>query len=166
MKKIAMFMLALCLMLTFSSCIEEPEQSSAGYVATTKCLFSTDNGQTYGENTRVFNVGSKVLMAVRVNVKSESTSENVGLTVQIPNSEAVECVYMDGPISTTTHNPVGNITEYNFSIPSSPDSEDSMLVFSLVANSETSLSIKLEFDENIDASYDKVETIEFISRQQ
>ena len=73
---------------------------------------------------------------------------------------------MNGIVPTTTHNPVGNITEYKFSIPSSPDSEDSMLVFSLVANSETSLSIKLEFDENIDASYDKVETIEFISRQQ
>ena len=166
MKKIAMFMLALCLMLTFSSCLEEPEQSSVGYVATAKCLFSTDKGQTYGENTRVFNVGSEVLMAVRVNVKSESTSENVGLTVQIPNSEAVECVYMDGLVPTTTHNPVGNITEYKFSIPSSPNSEDLMLVFSLVANAETSLSIKLEFDENIDASYDKVETIEFIARQQ
>lgn len=166
MKKIAMFMLALCLMLTFSSCLESPEQSSSDYVATVKCLFSTDNGQTYRENTRVFNVGSEVLMAVRVNVKSESTSENVGLTVQIPNSEAVECVYVGGLVPTTTHNPVGNIAEYKFSIPSSPDSEDLMLVFSLVANSETSLSIKLEFDENIDVSYDKVETIEFIARQQ
>ena len=153
-------------MLTFMSCIEDPEQSSANYVAASKCLFSTDNGQTYVENTRVFNVGSEVLIAFRVNVKSEPTSENVGLTVKIPNSEAVECIYMDGLVPTTTQNPVGNITEYNFSIPSSPDSEDLMLVFSLVANSETSLSIKLEFDENIDVSYDKVETIEFIARHQ
>ena len=157
MKKnqIISFILVMVLMcMTFSSCGE----LQTTCVADAEFLYSIDKGRTYKSNSVMFNVGQEVIMKIKIDA---STQEQKLITAVLtaPNTESVEISFMDGPTVSPTIDPVTGATSYKFDVPTTGEIS---VVFALLANEEAEISMSLKFDDNVDPSYDKVETICFV----
>lgn len=155
MKKnqIISFILVMVLMcMTFSSCGE----LQTTCVADAEFLYSIDKGRTYKSNSVMFNVGQEVIMKIKIDA---STQEQKLITAVLtaPNTESVEISFMEGPTVSPTIDPVTGATSYKFAILTT-----CAISFALLANEEAEISMSLKFDDSVDPSQDKIETICFV----
>ena len=157
MKKnqIISFILVMVLMcMTFSSCGE----LQTTCVADAEFLYSIDNGQTYKSNSVMFNVGQEVSMMINIDASTQE-QKSITAVLTVPNTESVEISFMNGPTVSPTIDPVTGATSYNFAIPTTGEIS---VVFALLANEEAEISMSLKFDDSVDPSQDKIETICFV----
>ena len=167
MKKIVSLIMVFAMMLSaclvFTSCgDEEPETY---YVATADFFYSEDKGHSYGNGTKEYAIGETIYMQVKAKVTSnKETPEPIKLKLTIPNITALNATYFDGQPITPTIDIVKNVTVYEFTIPTNipADSNVGDFVFQFVPNSEARVTMLLEFDDKVDAMYDKANTVLFV----
>lgn len=149
----------------FASCEEEPEEMTPYYLANAEFFYSYDKGHSYGNGTKEYYVGETVYMKLKAAVTSNvNTIEPITIKLTIPNITAVSSSYFDGQPITPTIDIVKNVTVYEFTIPTNipADSNVGDFVFQFVPNSEARVTMLLEFDDKVDAMYDKANTVLFV----
>ena len=77
----------------------------------------------------------------------------------------MNATYFDGQPITPTYDAVKNVTVYEFTIPSNGPDDAGKFVFEFVPNSEAQVTMTLEFDDKIDAMYDKQNTVKFVAAE-
>ena len=161
---IMVFAIMLSACLVFTSCgDEEPETY---YVATADFFYSEDKGHSYGNGTKEYAIGETIYMQVKAKVTSnKETPEPIKLKLTIPNITALNATYFDGQPITPTYDAVKNVTVYEFTIPSNGPDDAGKIVFEFVPNSEAQVTMTLEFDDKIDAMYDKQNTVKFVAAE-
>lgn len=133
------------------------------YAANADFFYSVDKGRTYGNGIKEYVVGETVYMKVKFKVTSdkEKTSQ-VTAVLTIPNASNVDAKYMDGQVITPNFDVVYNVTRYEFTINASKEAAESECVIQFRPNAVGSITMTLVFDNNVDASYDKQSTLEFV----
>lgn len=133
------------------------------YSATSGFFYSSDKGHSYGDGTKEYEVGETVYMKVKFKVTSnEKKTSQVKVILSIPNVENVDAKYMDGQVITPNYDAVNNVTTYEFTANASKEARESECVIQFVPNAVGSITMTLIFDDNVDASYDKQSTLEFV----
>ena len=168
MKKIVSLIMVFAMMLSaclvFTSCgDEEPETY---YVATADFFYSEDKGHTYGNSTKEYEIGETVYFRVRAKVTTnKDVPETIKMKLTIPNITAVDAKYYDGQPITPTYDSVQNVTTYDFTISASSNAQEWDFIFQFIPNAEAEVKMTLEFDDKIDAMYDKQNTVKFIAAE-
>lgn len=153
------FVLLAILSTLLYSCGEETQ-----YTGLSEFYYSSDAGKTYGNRTKEFNVGETVYMQLIARVDSNSkVAEEISLTLTIPSITAVDAKYYDGQPITPVPDQINNITSYTFTIIASNSASDWNFVFQFIPNSPGEITIRLVFDDNVPALYDKQNTVKFIT---
>lgn len=133
------------------------------YTATSGFFYSSDKGHSYGDGTKEYEIGETVYMKVKFKVTSnEKKTSQVKVVLSIPNVENVDAKYMDGQVITPNYDAVNNVTTYEFTANASKEAGESECVIQFVPNAVGSITMTLIFDDNVDASYDKQSTLEFV----
>lgn len=154
-------------MLTCVGCSEVssilPEKEVKYKVTAEDFYFSTDNGSTYGNRRVEFPVGESVYMQVVVFITSDDNKEHdIEGELIIPNVQAVDAYYLKGQKITPEVDEVNGVTTYPFEITTN---EEWTFFFEFVPNSEGDVDMELNFDDNIPAKYDMVNTIKMVEAE-
>ncbi len=161
-KKTLVFLLVTMLTMTSLTGCGEVE-----YKATSGFFYSGDKGHSYGDGTKEYEVGETVYMKVKFKVTSnKKETSQVKVTLTIPNVENVNAKYMDGQVITPNFDAVNNVTTYEFTANASKESTEHECVIQFVPNATGSVSMTLVYDDNVDASYDIMSTLEFVEVQE
>ena len=180
MKKfVSLIMVFVCMLsvcLTFTNCggaADKAADEVAGnvasnvyYVANADFFYSDDLGHSYGNGTKEYNVGETVYMKVTARVDSnKEIPEPINVKLTIPNITAVSATYFDGQPITPKVDIVQNVTVYEYTVPTNlPEKSNAGdCVFQFVPNSEARVTMTLEFDDKVDAMYDRVNTVLFVA---
>lgn len=141
--------------------------SKTTYTASSDFLYSGDKGHTYGDGTKEYAIGETVYMKVRYKVTSnKSKTSQVNVVLSIPNVKNVDAKYMDGQVITPNFDAVNNVTAYEFTANASKDAGEQECVIQFIPNAVGSITMTLVFDDNVDSSYDKQSTLEFVEATQ
>lgn len=136
---------------------------SVTYTATSGFFYSSDKGHTYGNGTKEYEVGDTVYMKVKYKVTSDKRkTSQVKVVLSIPNVQNVDAKYMDGQVITPNFDAVNNVTTYEFTANASKDAPEQECVIQFIPNAVGSVTMTLVFDDNVDSSYDKQSTLEFV----
>ena len=156
-----LMVVTLCACLTLTGC-----NDPITYTAESDFYYSADKGNTYGNRTKEYSVGETIYMQVMVKVTSTSeTVEAVNVKLTIPNITAVDAKYYDGQIITPVYDAINNVTTYEFTVPVSNTSKETSFFFQFIPNAEAEVKMTLEFDDKIDAMYDKQNTVKFVAAE-
>jgi len=156
-KVIALILVTLLAMASLTGCGKTTYTAQSGF------FYSSDKGHSYGDGTKEYAVGETVYMKVKFLVSSDSKkTSQVKVTLTIPNSEGFDAKYMDGQVITPNYDAVNNVTTYEFTANASKTATESECVIQFVPNAAGSARMTLVFDDNVDASYDKQSTLEFV----
>jgi hypothetical protein len=138
--------------------------SNDEYQGQVQFLFSADRGRTYGNQTKEYEVGETIYMKIIFGATTNRSRGNsqIRATLTIPNIDAVDARYMDGQIITPVFDPVNNVTTYEFVINVSPEGMEQTSVLQFRPNSVASIQMLFEFDDNVDSSFNRMHTIEFV----
>lgn len=135
------------------------------YTVDSGFFYSSDKGHTYGDGTKEYAVGETVYMKVKFKVTSnKDKTSQVKVVLSIPNIESVDAKYMDGQVITPNYDAVNNVTTYEFTANASKDATEQECVVQFVPNAVGSVKMTLVYDDNVDASYDKQSTLEFVEK--
>ena len=160
MKVVALLIIAVVVMATLSGCKKEPE-----YTAECDFSYSSDKGHVYGNGLKEYTVGETIYMKVRYRVESnEKKKSQVKVKLTIPNVKNADAKYMDGQVITPSYDSTKNITTYEFTANASRNAAVSECVFQFVPNTTGSITMKLVFDDKVDPSYDKQNTLNFVNK--
>ena len=141
--------------------------SKMTYTASSGFFYSGDKGHTYGDGTKEYAIGETVYMKVKYKVTSnKSKTSQVNVVLSIPNVNNVDAKYMDGQVNTPNFDAVNNVTTYEFTANASEDAGEQECVIQFIPNAVGSITMTLVFDDNVDASYDKQSTLEFVEATQ
>lgn len=179
MKKITSLIIAFALMVSycfvFTGCfsgggavdiIEDMvtnDKSEINFTASAQFYYSEDKGSTYRSQRKEFATGETVYMKIIVQILSENeTSETIKAVLTIPNITSVESKYYDGQPISCKPNAEKNAIDYEFTIPTSPTNKEWEFTFQFIPSSSAEVSMTLVFDEKIDPSYDKQNTVKFV----
>lgn len=133
------------------------------YAAKADFFYSVDKGRNYGNGIKEYAVGETVYMKVKFKVTSdEEKTSQVTVVLTIPNALNVDAKYMDGQVITPNYDAVYNVTRYEFTVNASKEAAESECVIQFVPNAVGSITMTLIFDDNVDSSYDKQSTLEFV----
>lgn len=136
---------------------------SVTYTAASGFFYSSDKGHTYGDGTKEYEVGETVYMKVKYKVISnKKKTSQVKVVLSIPNVKNVDAKYMDGQVITPNFDAVNNVTTYEFTANASKDASEQECVIQFIPNAVGSVTMTLVFDDNVDSSYDKQSTLEFV----
>lgn len=137
--------------------------SKTTYTASSGFFYSGDKGHTYGDGTKEYAIGETVYMKAKYKVTSnKSKTSQVNVVLSIPNVKSVDAKYMDGQVITPNYDAVNNVTTYEFTANASKDSSEQECVIQFIPNAVGSITMTLVFDDNVDPSYDKQSTLEFV----
>ena len=165
LKKITIAMVLIISLVALTACASLPF-SKTTYAAKTDFFYSNDKGHSYGNGTKEYAVGENVYMKVLFEVTTNKTkTTQVTATLTIPNSEAVDAKYMDGQPITPVSDPVNNVTTYEFIVNSSNAPIPLECVIQFKPNAIGTVPMTLVYDDNLDASYDKQNTLEFVQTE-
>lgn len=150
---VIMVTLALCL---FTGC-------KTTYKATSDFFYSSDKGHSYGDGTKEYAIGDTVYMKVKFKVTTNKSKDSqVKVVLTIPNIKNVDAKYMDGQIITPNFDAANNVTTYEFTANASEKAAEQECVIQFVPNAVGEIKMTLEFDDNLDSSYDKQSTLVFV----
>ena len=136
---------------------------SVTYTAASGFFYSSDKGHTYGDGTKEYEIGETVYMKVKYKVtSSQKKTSQVKVVLSIPNVKNVDAKYMDGQVITPNFDAVNNVTTYEFTANASKDASEQECVIQFIPNAVGSVTMTLIFDDNVDSSYDKQSTLEFV----
>lgn len=156
----ALLIIVIVIMSTLSGCKKEPE-----YTAECDFSYSSDKGHVYGNGLKEYAVGDTIYMKVRYRVESNQKKKSqVKVKLTIPNVKNADAKYMDGQVITPSYDSAKNITTYEFTANASKDAPVSECVFQFVPNTAGSITMKLVFDDKVDSSYDKQNTLNFVEQ--
>lgn len=137
------------------------------YSATGKFFYSSDKGHSYGDGTKEYEIGDTVYMKVQFKVTSNKKDESpVKVVLTIPNVDNVDAKYMDGQIITPNFDSVNNVTTYEFTAKAKKDAAEEECVIQFMPNAVGEITMKLEFDDNIDPDSDKQNTLIFVEKKE
>lgn len=135
------------------------------YTAACDFFYSDDKGHTYGNGTKEYAIGDTVYMKVKYKAESnKKKTSQVKVVLTIPNVKNVDAKYMDGQIITPNYDAVNNVTTYEFTANASKEATDQECIIQFKPNAVGEIQMKLEFDDNIEASYDKQSTLIFVEK--
>ena len=172
MKKLITFLMTVILMM--GACVglvgcddgEDPTAGQTYYVAAADFFYSEDKGHSYGNGTKEYAIGETVYFKVKAKVTTnKDVPETIKMKLTIPNITAVDAKYYDGQPITPIYDAVQNVTSYDFTISASSNSQEWEFVFQFIPNAESEVKIILEFDNKIDAMYDKQNTVKFVAAE-
>ena len=156
-KVLAAFLAATLVMSSMVGC------GDTTYSAACDFFYSNDKGHTYGNGTKEYVIGDTVYMKVQFKVTSNDDEvSQVKVVLTIPKIDNVDAKYMDGQIITPNYDSVNNVTTYEFTANASETATDQNCVIQFVPNTAGEIQMKLEFDDNVDPSYDKQSTLVFV----
>ena len=136
---------------------------SATYTAASGFFYSSDKGHSYGDGTKEYEIGETVYMKVKYKVTSDKKkTSQVKVVLSIPNVQNVDAKYMDGQVITPNFDAINNVTTYEFTANASKDASEQECVIQFIPNAVGSVTMTLVFDDNVDSSYDKQSTLEFV----
>lgn len=162
LKKIVAVILILSSVMTCLTGCGKPK-----YKASSDFLYSSDKGHTYGNGTKEYEIGDTVYMKVKYKVTSnQKKTSQVKVVLTIPNIKNVDAKYMDGQIITPNFDAVNNVTTYEFTANASKESAEQECVIQFVPNAVGTVKMTLVFDDNVDSSYDKQSTLEFVEAKE
>ena len=157
MRKIICVIMVVMSMCCLSGC------SELEYKAIADFSYSGDKGHTYGDGTKEYAIGETVYMKVNFQVSSnEKKTSQVKAVLTIPKVENVDAKYMDGQVITPNYDPVNNVTTYEFTANASKEPIAQECVIQFVPNAAGDITMTFVFDDNVDSSYDKRSTLEFV----
>lgn len=143
----------------FAIFTSEPE-----YEASTGFFFSSDKGHSYSNGVKEYVIGETVYMRVQFKVSSNKKKvSQVRVVLSIPNVDNVDAKYMDGQVITPNYDPLNNVTTYEFIANASKNAPESFCVIQFIPNSVGSVTMKMEYDDNLDSSYDIQSSLEFVN---
>ena len=158
-KTIAVIMAVVMSMTLFTAC--KPE-----YKAVSGFYYSSDKGHTYGDGVKEYAVGETVYMKVKFKVSSDKKkTTQVHVVLTIPNIESVDAKYMDGQVITPVYDPDSNVTTYDFTANASAEAEEQECVIQFIPNEAGTVTMRLEYDDEIDKSYDIQSTLVFVDEK-
>lgn len=156
-KTLALLLTVILTMSALTGCGETTYSAASGF------YYSSDKGHTYGDGTKEYEIGETVYMKVKYKVTSnDSDVSQVKVVLTIPNIENVDAKYMDGQIITPNFDAVNNVTTYEFTANACEESVEQECVIQFIPNAVGSVTMTLVFDDNVDSSYDKMSTLEFV----
>lgn len=139
---------------------------SVTYTAASGFFYSGDKGHSYGDGTKEYEIGETVYMKVKYKVTSnKKKTSQVKVVLSIPNVQNVDAKYMDGQVITPNFDAVNNVTTYEFTANASKDASEQECVIQFIPNAVGSVTMTLVFDDNVDSSYDKQSTLEFVEEE-
>ncbi len=160
-KKISLLLVVITIMTCLTGCGEPKYKASCDF------LYSSDKGHTYGNGTKEYEIGDTVYMKVKYKVTSnKKKTSQVKVVLTIPNAKNVDAKYMDGQIITPNYDAVNNVTTYEFTANASKDSSEQECVIQFIPNKAETVKMTLVFDDNVDSSYDKQSTLEFVEAKE
>lgn len=136
---------------------------SVTYTAASGFFYSSDKGHTYGDGVKEYEIGETVYMKVKYKVtSSQKKTSQVKVVLSIPSVQNVDAKYMDGQVITPNFDAVKNVTTYEFTANASKNASEQECVIQFIPNAVGSVKMTLVFDDNVDSSYDKQSTLEFV----
>ena len=140
-----------------------PALTPVSYSAASGFFYSADKGHSYGDGTKEYEVGETVYMKVMYKVTSnKSDVSQVRVVLTIPSVQNVDARYMDGQVITPNYDAVNNVTTYEFTANASKSASESECVIQFIPNAPGSITMTLVYDDNVDPSYDKQNTLVFV----
>lgn len=137
------------------------------YAAEGNFFYSADKGHSYGDGTKEYEIGDTIYMKVKFKVTSNKKDESpVKVVLTIPNVDNVDAKYMDGQIITPNFDSVNNVTTYEFTAKAKKDAAEEECVIQFMPNAVGEITMKLEFDDNIDPNSDKQNTLIFVEKKE
>ena len=136
------------------------------FSAETGFYYSSDQGHTYGDSTKEYEVGESVYMKVQYKVTSNDNKDKptqVKVTLSIPKVKHVDAKYMDGQIITPKYDAAKNVTTYTFTALASKESKVEEAVFEFIPNDVGSITMQLVYDDNVESNYDRQSTLKFVN---
>lgn len=132
------------------------------FSAQTQFFYSGDQGKTYGNQTKEFDVGETVYMKVRIKVESNKRRvDEIGIQLIIPYITAVDAKYFGGTRVTPKLDEINNLTIYDFEVLATRDADEFEIEFQFIPNSSGTISMTLIYDDQVRSSYDKINTVQF-----
>ena len=159
-KKMGLALMAVLLILALTGC-----SAQNVFSAESGFFYSSDSGHTYGNSTKEYEVGESVYMKVQYKVTSNDSKDKptqVKVTLTIPKVKHVDAKYMDGQIITPKYDATKNVTTYTFTALASKEAKVEEAVFEFIPNDVGSITMKLVYDDNVEASYDRQSTLKFV----
>jgi len=143
------------------------------YQGNVEFYFSNDGGARYGREGRIFYSDETILMQVRFSVAIvnrklfTSRTSQVSAVLTIPNTDAVDVVYMEGQIIEPTIDYANSVIRYEYTVTAESEPVEQRIIFQLKPNAAVSMRMTFEFDENadIDPVSNSQHTVEFIERE-
>lgn len=162
-KKTFVLALVLTTVITLLGGCGMPVIGGTSYVAEGSFYYSNDKGHTYGNGTKEYTVGETVYMKVRFKVTTNKKKvSQVKVVLTIPSIQSLDAKYMDGQIITPNYDAVNNVTTYEFIANASKNAEEQECVIQFIPNAVGSVTMTLQFDDNVDSSYDRQNTLGFV----
>lgn len=162
-KTITVIILVVVLLLGVVGIIGRDWFTETTYRAETQFLFSNDNGHSYVSGKIEHAVGEIVNMKVKLGVLSNKSKETqVKVVLTIPNIESVDAKYIRGQNITPVFDPVKNVTTYELTVNASKKPVPVECVIQFKPNSVGDVGMTLIYDDNIDSSYDLLNTLVFV----
>ncbi len=160
LRRFALMGMAVCMMtVSVTGCGKTKYKADSGF------FYSSDKGHTYGDGTKEYAIGETVYMKVKYHVTTNTEKEKkVKVVLTIPNVENVDAKYMDGQVITPNYDAANNVTTYEFTANASEESKEQECVVQFVPNAVGSVKMTLVYDDNLDSSYDKQSTLEFVEK--
>ncbi len=160
-KTVVLVLATMMIMTSLTGCGEVEYKATSGF------FYSGDKGHSYGDGTKEYEIGETVYMKVKFMVTSnKKETSQVKVTLTIPNVENVDAKYMDGQVITPNFDAVNNVTTYEFTANASKEAGEQECVIQFTPNAVGSVSMTLVYDDNVDASYDIMSTLEFVEKQE
>jgi len=135
------------------------------YEAKTSFAYSVNDGETYQEGLQAIDVGVRYYLSIEVEVArskdSPIYSENIDVTLKMPNVTIVDDYLFDNPGKRLPREESGDSIIYNFKVVASKNPQKFRVIIEFIPNQEGVFTIELEYGKQLDEPYDKTETIRF-----
>ena len=173
MKKLATIVCSLLCLALLCSCgpidsaIDWKDDHDIKYTASTRFLYSTDEGVSWSETIRSVYAGDPYYLAVEMAVtqsKESRAQKTVDVAIEVPKTDGLTCTlnnYPGGDLLKTTEGE--EATTYEFRLVAGTNPSKFRVMFECLPERPGSVSVSVTYDDKLDEAWDSTGTIKFVN---
>ena len=151
------------------SLIDQKDDHDLNYTASTRFLYSTDDGASWSETIRSVYVGEPYYLAVEMQVTQSAESreeKTVEATITVPKTEGLECAlnsYPGSGLLETSEN--DKATQYKFKVVAGTSPAKFRVMFECKPNEPGRTSFTVQYDDKLNDAWDSTGTINYVTKE-
>lgn len=158
----------LCSCGPIDSAIDWKDDHDIKYTASTRFLYSTDDGASWSETIRSIYAGDPYYLAVEMEVtqsKESRAQKTVDVDIEVPNVDGMTCTlnnYPGGNLLKKTEGDDSTIYEFRLVAGTSPSKF--RVLFECLPMEPGKATVNVTYDDKLDEAWDSTGTIKFVAK--